>query len=50
MLAKVNQFYINGKPWEECPDNILKYPVKREQWLIKNDDVVLEMELGKVRL
>nr|XP_034320498.1 tyrosine-protein kinase Fer [Crassostrea gigas] len=47
ILAKVNQFYINGKPWEDCPDNILKHPIPREQWLIKNDDVVLEMELGK---
>lgn len=50
MLAKVNQFYITGKPWEDCPDNILKHPIPREQWLIKNDDVVLEMELGKVGL
>lgn len=48
ILAKVNQFYITGKPWEDCPDSILKHPIPREQWLIKNDDVVLEMELGKV--
>lgn len=44
----VNQCYLSGKPWLDNPDMVLKKPIFREKWMLQNDDVILNIKLGKV--
>lgn len=44
----VNRCYLSGRPWLDNPDRVLKNPIFREKWLLQNDDIILDINIGKV--
>lgn len=43
----VNRCYLSGRPWLDNPDRVLKNPIFREKWLLQNDDIILDINIGK---